>query len=187
MNRAVALVALLLGLSSLAWADTYKVDPVHSSVNFRVGHANIGVVYGQFTESGGQFVLDAADASKSSIDIQVQAASVFTHVDKRDAHLKSPDFLNAKQYPVISFKSTSVKKVDDTHLDVTGDMTLHGVTKTMTIPVELVGKGEFPPGTARAGIEAVFEVKQSDFQIKGLPGATSDTVKLMVAMEGIRQ
>ena len=187
MKRLVslALSALLLPAAVFA-ADTYKVDPVHSCTIFRVGHAGIGIVYGQFKESAGQFTLDDADPTQSSFDIQVQAASVDSHVDKRDSHLKSPDFLNAKQYPTITFKSRSVKKVDDKHLDVTGDFTLHGVTNSITIPVELIGKGEFPKGTPRVGIEAVFEIKQSDYQMKGAAMGTSDAIKLMVSVEGTK-
>ena len=181
----LALSALLLPAAAFA-ADTYKVDPVHSSTIFRVGHAGIGIVYGQFKESAGQFTLDDADPTQSSFDIQVQAASVDSHVNKRDSHLKGPDFLNAKQYPTITFKSTSAKKVDDKHLQVTGDFTLHGVTKSITIPVELIGKGEFPKGTPRAGIEAVFEIKQSDYQMKGAALGTSDAIKLMVSVEGTK-
>ena len=181
----LALSALLLPAGVFA-ADTYRVDPVHSCTIFRVGHAGIGIVYGQFKESGGQFTIDEADLTKSSFEIQVQAASVDSHVEKRDNHLKSPDFLNAKQYPTITFKSTAVKKVDDKHLEVTGDFTLHGVTKSIAIPVELIGKGEFPQGTARAGIESIFEIKQSDYQMKGASLGTSDTIKLMVSAEGIR-
>src|SRR4029450_565038 len=98
--------------------------------------------------------------------------------EKRDAHLKSPDFFNAKQYPTITFKSTSVKKGEGSALQVTGDLTMHGVTKSITVPVELTGKGQFPPGTLRAGVEATMVVKMSDFGIKGMPGALSDEVKV---------
>lgn len=182
-------VLLLAAMAMGGWAlagDTYKVDPVHSSTVFRVGHAGIGTIYGTFNEAKGQFTLDKNDASKSSFDVAIVANSVNTHVEKRDAHLKSPDFLNVKQYPLITFKSTSVKKVGDGKLEVTGDLTLHGVTKQVMLPVDIVGVGQFPPGTARAGVETTFTVKQSDYEIKGVPGATSDEIKLMVAFEGTR-
>lgn len=189
MNRFVSLALsaafLVTGTSAFA-ADSYKLDPVHSSTVFRVGHAGIGVIYGQFTQGSGQFTLDEADLTKSTFEFEVHASSVNTNVDKRDAHLKSPDYLNVKQYPTVTFKSTSVARTDDKHLQVTGDFTLHGVTRAITIPVELLGKGEFPKGTLRAAIETVFEIKQSDYQIKGIPGGTSDEIKLMVAVEGIR-
>jgi polyisoprenoid-binding protein YceI len=183
---ATVLMALMMSAAAGWAADTYKVDPVHTSVVFRAGHAGVGAVYGVFKEASGTFTLDEADLSKSSFNFEVAAGSVDSRVEKRDAHLKSPDFLNAKQYPEITFKSTSVKKIDDKHLEVTGDLTLHGVTKSITVPVELLGKGEFPQGTPRAGLETIVALKTSDYQIKGLPGLVSDEIKLMIAVEGTR-
>jgi polyisoprenoid-binding protein YceI len=171
-------------------ADTYKVDPVHSSLIFRARHMNIGVVYGRFNAIGGQFTLDEANPSKSSFNFEAQAGSVDTLNEKRDAHLKSPDFLNAKQYPTITFKSTAVRKSEQSNvLEVTGDLTLHGVTRSITVPVELTGKGEFPPKTPRAGVETVFTIKMSDHDVKGIPGmpgAVGDEVRLMFAAEGTK-
>jgi polyisoprenoid-binding protein YceI len=183
--------AVLFALAMQARAgDNYKADPVHSSVVFRIGHVNISYVYGRFNDPTGSFTLDEADPDKSSFNVEIQVASVDTHNDKRDAHLKSPDFFNAKQYPAITFKSTAVKKGAANTLDVTGDLTLHGVTRSMTIPVEVTGKGEFPPGQRRAGIEATFTIKRTDFDIKGIPAmptAVGDEVRLMVALEGVKQ
>ncbi len=177
----------------LAWAaqpsasGTYQVDPVHSSVVFRVHHAGAAYFWGRFNEVSGTFTLDPADPTKCSFTGEIQAGSVDTNNEKRDAHLKSPDFLNAKQYPTITFQSTSVKKGSGNVLEVTGNLQLHGVTKEVTVPIELTGAGEFPPGTQRAGIEAVFEVKMSDFEIKSMPGALSDEVRIIVAFEGVKQ
>src|SRR6476661_8172320 len=106
----VASILLALVAAPVFAADTYKVDPVHASVVFRARHMNIGVVYGRFNAIAGQFTLDEADPTKSSFNFEVQAGSVDTGNEKRDGHLKSPDFLNAKQYPSITFKSTAVKK-----------------------------------------------------------------------------
>jgi polyisoprenoid-binding protein YceI len=189
MNRfalsALTLVALLAVAVQSRAADTYKVDPVHSSVVFRVTHAGIGAVYGRFNDYGGTIVHDDADATKSTFAFDIQVNSVDTRVEKRDAHLKSPDFFNAKQYPTISFKSTAVKKSDKANtLDVTGDLTMHGTTKSITIPVEVLGKGNLM-GQARVGVEAVFSVKMSDFGFKGNPGV-GDEVKLFVALEGAK-
>ena len=93
---------LLLAFPSLAIAaDTYRVDPVHSSVIFRVKHFGVGYFYGRFNEASGAFVVDAANPSMSSVEVQVKADTVDTHNPKRDQHLKSPDFFNAKQFPVI--------------------------------------------------------------------------------------
>lgn len=186
----VASILLALVAAPVFAADTYKVDPVHASVTFRARHMNIGVVYGRFNALGGQFALDEADPSKSSFNFEVQAGSVDTGNEKRDAHLKSPDFLNAKQYPTITFKSTTVKKSAQANaLEVTGDLTLHGVTKSITVPVELLGKGEFPPRTPRAAVETVFTIKMSEFDVKGIPGmpgAVGDEVRLIFAAEGAK-
>ena len=133
-------------------------------------------------------MLDEADPTKSTFTAEIPVANVDTHNAQRDAHLKSPDFFNAKQYPTITFKSTAVKKGDAPNtLQVTGNLTMHGVTKPLTVPVELTGKGQFPPGTQRAGVEATFVVKMSDFQIKGLPGAVGDEIRVIVALEGVKQ
>jgi polyisoprenoid-binding protein YceI len=180
-------VIVTMALASAApAAETYKVDPVHSSAVFRAKHANTAYVWGRFNQPMGSFVLDEADLSKSSFTVELAANNIDTNNEKRDAHLKSPDFFNARQYPAITFKSTAVKG-EGNMLQVTGNLQMHGVTKTITVPVELTGKGEFPPGVRRAGVEATFTVKMSDFEIKGLPGAVSDEIKVVVALEGVKQ
>ena len=191
MNKLALLVLLgvATGLAAPARAaETYKADPVHSSAVFRAHHAGAGYVWGRFNDPAGTMVMDEADPAKSTFTVEIQAANVDTHNPQRNAHLKSPDFFNAKQYPTITFKSTSVKKGDTPNtLQVTGNLTMHGVTKPLTVPVELTGKGQFPPGTQRGGVEATFVVKLSDFQIKGLPGAVDDEIKVIVALEGVKQ
>ena len=167
-------------------ADNYNVDPVHSSSAFRIIHANAAPFWGRFNEPNGTFTLDDADPTKSRFTIELRTNNVDTGNAKRDAHLKSPDFFNAKQHPSITFQSTSVKKGQGNMLEVTGNLTMHGVTKPITAQVELTGKGEFPAGTPRAGVEATMTVKMSDFEIKGMPGALSDEVKVIVALEGTK-
>ncbi len=191
LGMAVSVAAFLAVAAQARGAETYKVDPVHASVVFRAVHVNIAPFYGRFNAVGGTFSIDEADPTKSSFHFEVQAASVDTQQQKRDDHLKGPDFFNAKQYPTITFKSTAVKKSERTNvLDVTGDLTFHGVTKRITVPVEITGKGEFPKGTPRVGIESVFSVKMSDHDVKGIPGmpgAIGDEVRLMFAVEGTKQ
>ena len=168
-------------------ADTYKADPIHSSALFRAKHANASYVWGRFNDPTGTFVLDESSPSNSSFMVEINVNNVDTHNEKRDAHLKSPDFFNARQYPTITFKSTSVTKGTGNVLQVTGELKMHGVAKTVTMPVELTGMGEFPPGVKRAGVEATFVVQMSSFEIKGLPGAVSDDIKVIVALEGVKQ
>ena len=171
---------------AFAAPEAYKVDPVHSTSVFRIKHANIAPFWGRFNEPIGSFTLDDADPTKSGFTIELSVDKVDTANAKRDAHLKSPDFFNAKQYPKITFKSTSVAKGEGENvLAVTGDLSMHGVTKQVTIPVELTGKGDFM-GQPRAGVEATMTVKMSDFEIKGMPGALSDEVKVVVALEGMK-
>ena len=99
--------------------------------------------------------------------------------------MKSPDFFNAKQFPTISFKSTSVKKDGDTVLNVTGDLTLHGVTKSITVPLTVVGSGKGMAGETRTGFEGTVEFKRSDFGMTGLAPVVGDDVRLIVSIEGI--
>jgi polyisoprenoid-binding protein YceI len=185
---AVALVILAFVFGAPAFAaESYKVDPVHSSAVFRIKHANVSFFAGRFNAPDGSFVLDEADPSKSSFNVVLSVDKVDTANEKRDAHLKSPDFFNAKQYPTITFKSTSVKKGEGSALQVTGDLTMHGVTKSITVPVELTGKGQFPPGTQRAGVEATFIVKRSEFGMTGMQGMLGDDVKVLVGLSAIKQ
>jgi polyisoprenoid-binding protein YceI len=187
VGSALLSVITFAGVGQAA-AETYKADPIHSTSVFRIKHANAAYFWGRFNEPMGTFVLDDADPTKSSFEVELTVNKIDTNNDKRNAHLKSPDFFNAAQYPKITFKSTSVKKGQgEKVLEVSGDLTMHGVTKPITVQVELTGKGEFPPKVQRAGVEANFVVKTSDFEIKGMPGVLSDEVKVVVSLEGIKQ
>ena len=187
VGAASVVLGLMLSVSAFG-AETYKADPVHSTSVFRIKHANAAYFWGRFNEPMGTFTIDEADPTKSTFSVELTVDKVDTNNDKRNAHLKSPDFFNARQYPKITFKSTSVKKGQgENMLEVSGDLTMHGVTKPITVQVELTGKGEFPPTVKRAGVEANFVVKTSDFEIKGMPGALSDEVKVVVSLEGIKQ
>ena len=182
----VSVLAVTFTAATALAADNYKVDPVHSTSAFRIIHAGAAPFWGRFNEPTGTFALDDADPTKSTFTIELKAGNVDTANAKRDAHLKSPDFFNAKQFPSITFKSTAVKKGEGNMLEVSGNLTMHGVTKPITAQVELTGKGEFPPGQQRAGVEATMTVKMSDFEIKAMPGALSDEVKVIVALEGTK-
>lgn len=187
VSAAVVYAASVLAAQSGPSAETYKVDPVHSTVLFRAKHAGASYTWGRFNDPSGTFVLDPVDPARSSFSGEIQVANIDTHNEKRDAHLRSPDFFNAKQYPTITFKSTSIKKAEGNVLHVTGDLRMHGVTRSVSMLVELTGAGEFPPGTKRAGLEATFVVKMSDFEIKGMPGVVSDEIKIIIAVEGVKQ
>jgi len=187
VSPVIVLAAFVLAAAPAFAAETYDADPVHSSSAFRLKHAGTAYFWGRFNEPTGSFTLDEADPTKSKFTVELQVAKVDTANEKRDAHLKSPDFFNAKQYPTITFKSTSVKKGEGSALQVTGDLTMHGVTKSITVPVEVTGKGQFPPGTQRAGVEATFIVKRSEFGMSGMQGALGDDVKVLVGLSAVKQ
>ena len=188
MKRIVAIALFIICASSLTFAEVpLTVDPIHSSFLFRTFHANIGHIWGRFGDYGGTFVIDESDPSKSSFDIFANPLSVDTTQKQRDNHLQRADYFNSKLFPKITFKSTSVKKVSDNKLEATGDLTLHGVTKSIVVPIEIVGKGEFPKGTFRYGIEATFTVKMSDYKIQGDPKSVADEILIIASLEGMRK
>jgi polyisoprenoid-binding protein YceI len=187
---AAVVVALTIAGATRAEAPaTYVVDPVHSSVVFRVKHLGLSYFYGVFNEVEGKFVVDEANPGKSSVELKVAVGSVSTRDSKRDEHLKSPDFFDEKQFPSITFKSKSVRKLDGSNYEVSGDMTLHGVTKPLTVRVEQVGKGKGQRGEDRIGFHTVFTIKRSEYGMTYMVGdkGVSDEVQITVSVEGIRQ
>jgi len=149
------------GVRSLA-ADNYKVDPVHSSIIFRAQHVQTGYVYGRFDKFSGTVKVDS-DPSNMAFDISIDVNSINTGNEKRDGHLKSPDFFGAKEFSTITFKSKSVKSAGENKYEVTGDLTLHGQTKSVTIPVEKTGESNTPNFGQRVGFASTFTVKRSDY------------------------
>jgi polyisoprenoid-binding protein YceI len=190
MHRSlIAALAVVLSLGTslvaVAAADTYKIDSEHATVIFRISHFNIGNAYGRFNDPTGTVVYDKADPSKTQFTFEVKTDNVDTDNEKRDAHLKSPDFFDAKQFPVITFKSTSVKGEGDT-FQVTGDLTLHGVTKSITVPVKKTGEADTGKMGYRTGWEAQVDLKRSDFGMTGLQGPVGDDVHLIISFEAVR-
>jgi polyisoprenoid-binding protein YceI len=181
----LAVILGLLGISAHA-ADTFKIDPVHSSVIFSAMHLGVANFYGRFNDVSGTVVFDKADPSKSSVDLTIPVESVDTHNEKRDQHLKSPDFFNAKQFPVITFKSKTVESSGDTY-KVTGDFTLHGVTKPVTLEIKKGGEGQGAQGEIRGGGEARFTIKRSDFGMAFMQGPVGDEINIIVSLEGVKQ
>ena len=182
----VAMTAVLLVTGSAASyaKDAYTIDAGHSFVTFRVNHLGIGQAHGRFNEMAGDFELDADKLA--SVNFTIQTGSVDTADEKRDGHLKSPDFFNAEQFPVIQFKSKSVMAHGD-HYEVSGDMKMLGVTKPMTMKVRKIGEGKDPWGNYRSGWQSEFMVKRSEFGMKFMLEGLSDEVAVMVAVEGIKK
>lgn len=185
-----ALVAsmLLWGISAAmpASAQTYQIDPVHSSLLFRVKHMDTAYVYGMFTSMKGTVVVDEANPARSSINIEVDANSVYTHNEQRDNHLRGPDFFNTRQFPTITFKSTQVRRINANTVQVRGDLTIRGVTRPITASVTLTGKGKNPQGKDIIGFETTFTIRRSEFGIRyGLPGLGNE-VQVTLSIEAAR-
>ena len=194
MNRRNSMTAILLVSATLVSfaaefaraAETFEIDGSHTSVLFRIKHLGVSFFYGRFTDVSGSVVLDD-DPAKCSMILVIKSDSINTDSEKRDAHLKSPDFFNARQFPEITFKSTSIKAAGENQLEVTGDLTLHGVTKSITVTVDRTGSGSDPWGGYRTGLETTITIKRSDYGMKFMLKGLSDEVKLVISIEGIRQ
>ena len=187
-SLAILVIGLLVVFSLPAFAaETYKLDPAHTSIVFRVKHLGIAYVYGRFNGPTGSFVFDESSPSKSTIEVQADTKNVDTAVEKRDTHLKSPDFFNAEKYPLVSFKSKSVKKLDDATYEVSGELTLLGKTRPITVKANATGAGKDPWGNFRRGFETSFSIKRSEYGMDFMMGGVSDEVNLTVSIEGIRQ
>ena len=165
--------------------QVFTVDDVHSMALFRVRHLGAGQFWGRFNDIEGNFTFAPGKAEGMKFDITIKVESVDTANDDLNKHLRSPDFFSAKDFPSMTFKSTSALKVDDTTYDVTGDLTLHGVTKSIVARVEYCGMADMGRGP-KAGFEAQLLIKRSEFGIKyGTDkGAIGDDVKIIVGLEG---
>lgn len=181
-------------VAGLTWAaaptvlekESFQIDPVHSKALFRVHHLGAGMFYGRFNDVSGTINFDSSGDVGPDFDVVVDVNSVDTGNEKLDGHLKSPDFFNAKEHPKLTFKSKSSKKVKDKTYEVTGDLTINGVTKPLTAQVEWMGTSEKGMGK-RCGFETIFQVKRSDFGMKYMldNGGLGDDVRIIVSLEGM--
>ena len=179
-NKSIILTVLLTFLiTSFAFAgDKYQIDATHSSIGFSARHLLISNVKGHFKDFSVVMDFDEKDVTKSSVEVTIKTASISTDNEKRDGHLKSPDFFDAEKYPEITFKSKSVVKTDDGYKMV-GDLTIRGVTKEVTMPFTLVGPVE-AMGT-RIGLEASLTIKRLDYGVSW--SKTLDSGGLVVSNE----
>lgn len=182
------LTALILGLSINAVnAAEYAIDPAHTYPNFTINHLGFSTMYGRFNSTTGTMSLDQA-AKTGQVEVVIDAASVDTGHQKRDDHLRSPDFLNVAEFPNISFKSTSVKFDGDNLTEVTGDLTLLGVSKPVVLNVSSMNCGVHPfTKQDVCGFDASASIKRSEFGITyGLEGI-GDEMQLMFEVEAVKQ
>ncbi len=172
--------------SSARAADEYAYDPVHSSISFKARHLDISWIHGRFNEAEGKFAIDKQDPAKSWFQLSIKVDSVDTANKARDEHLRQPDYFDAKQFPTIDFRSTSVKRVNDGY-EVTGDFTMHGKTKKVTLTLEGGKEAEFM-GTKRIGFSTQLSFKRSDFGFdKTQIGLIGDEALVYIDFEGARK
>ena len=185
------LAALAIGsalLSANAMAADYVVDKEgqHAFVDFKISHLGYSYITGTFKDIDGKFSFDAAKPEDSKIEFNVNTASVFTNHAERDKHIASADFLNASKFAKATFVSTSVKSTGANTADVTGDLTILGVTKPVVVKATFLGEGKDPWGGYRAGFEGTTTIKRSDFGKQKDLGPKSDAVELYVSFEGVK-
>ena len=172
--------------------EVFDLDPAHFSIVFSVSHNNMSYTYGMFRQAQGRVVLDRTDPARCQFQLTINADSIDTNNVQRDNHLKSPDFLNAAQFPTITFASTACSLDNQQGMVkylVTGNLTMHGVTRQVTLPIELLGEGPGPDGKPHAGFLSQTELKRSDFGMSKFleNNMVGDAIGITVSFEGIKQ
>jgi len=194
INKTLALFILItLALTAPAQAAEYTIDTEHSKVIFTVTHLGISKVSGEFQKFSGSFDFDAANIEASTTNASIDASSINTSVVKRDEHLKSPDFLDAVQFPEITFASKKITPVSEKEFKVGGDLTIHGVTQPVELNVKLGGTVKDPWGNERAAFTASTVIDRRQFGVvwnKTLETGglvVSNDVEIKLEIEGIRK
>ena len=186
----LTLSAILLASRTEAAPQTYQIDPVHSRVEFTIRHM-FSKVTGSFDEFSGTIKYDADAPAASSVSAEIKASSIDTNNERRDGHLKSPDFFDVATYPTLTFTSTKVTPAADGKLKVEGTLTIHGITKPVVLEAAFLGSGPGLDGVTRAGFEGTTKVDRKDFGIlwnKALDkGGTllGDDVQITLQVEGV--
>ncbi|QBJ63016.1 YceI family protein [Pseudoalteromonas sp. DL-6] len=185
-----ALSAAMFMTATHANAADYVIDTkgAHAFVNFKIKHLGYSWLHGRFNTFDGQFNYDAKNPNASQISVNIDTASLDSNHAERDKHLRGDDFLNVSKYPQASFKSTAIKfDQDGEEATVTGEFTLHGVTKTISFEIDKIGEGQDPWGGYRVGFEGETSLKLADYGIDYDLGPASTHVDIGLFIEGIRQ
>src|SRR5579863_3000272 len=181
------ITAFSLAASAAAQARTWKIDPMHSSAQFSVRHLGVSTVRGAFTKVSGSATFDPADPSKTTLDAIIDATSVDTRVEMRDNDLRSPNFLEVQKFPTITFHAKQTKSAGAGKLQITGDLTIHGVTKEVVLDVDGPSPAiKDPWGNQRIGASATTKINRQDFGVKGAPGVVGDDITITIDAELIQ-
>jgi len=179
---------MALAISAAGQTETWQLDPPHSAAQFAVRHMGISTVRGTFTKLSGTVQYDPTDPTKSSIDATIDAASVDSRVEMRDNDLRSPKFLDVQKFPTITFKSKRVEPAGTGKLKVTGDLTIHGVTKEVVLDVE--GPSEpikDPRGNMHMGASATTTINRRDFGVGNIPAAmVAENLAITIDLELVK-
>ncbi|WP_067521974.1 YceI family protein [Endozoicomonas ascidiicola] len=185
-------IMLALGLmasATLAQAATYNIDTrgAHAFVQFKIKHLGYSWLLGRFNTFDGQFEYDASAPEKSSVFVEIDTASIDSNHAERDKHLKGSDFLNVSKFPKSTFKSTGFEATGESGGIISGQFTLHGVTKDISFPVSVIGEGSDPWGGYRAGFAGTTTLKLADYGIDYNLGPASTHVDIELHIEGVRR
>jgi len=187
----VALVLCLALPNTGAAAENYEIDASHTSVIFGISHLGFSYTYGRFNKVGGSYSLDREDPSASKFQLTIDAASVDTNDAKRDDHLRNADFFNVNQFPLITFESAGVELQENDEgekvYQVTGKLTMHGVTREITIPLKLLGEGSGPGGVFRTGFLTETRLQRSEYGMTNMIPAIGDDVAITISFEGTKK
>jgi polyisoprenoid-binding protein YceI len=187
LSTFVVAITLLFTISAAA-QETWQLDPPHSSAQFSVRHLGVSTVRGAFTKVNGTLLYDAANPGKSSIQATIDAASVDTRVEMRDNDLRSANYFDVQKYPTITFQSKKIEAAGAGKLKVTGDLTIHGVTKEAVLDVDgPTAPIKDPWGNQRMGASATTKINRMDFGVAGLPGAIGTDITITLDIEMIKQ
>jgi polyisoprenoid-binding protein YceI len=171
----------------------WKIDPPHTRVAFTVRHMMITSVHGQFNKVNGTVDFDEAEPTRSTVDVQIEAASIDTHEETRDGHLRSPDFLDAARYPYLTFKSRRGEVLYYGHGELVGDLTIKDVTREVVLAVEYSGKATSPYGITSAGFTATAKINRKDWGLNWNVALETggwlvgDTITISIELEIIKQ
>ncbi|MEP2827898.1 YceI family protein [Parvibaculum sp.] len=190
MTRLAAAAAALAFLATpVLAADTYQIDTSHTYLGFEINHLGFSTTYGRFSDVSGTINLDEENPEASSVDVKIVPASVYTGHEERDEHLRGEDFFSVEEFPDMSFKSTSIERTGEETGKITGDLTMHGVTKPVTLDTTFTKKGDYPmqEGMKAVGFNATTSLKRSDFGIDKYVPMVGDEVTITISLEAQRQ
>lgn len=196
MKKSIALIGTIIALSlpAFAFASTWTIDPDHSNIGFKVKHLMVSNVKGSFDKHTGVVEINDEDITKSKVEVSIDTNSINTNVEKRDEHLRSADFFDVAKFPTMTFVSKKVAKAGKDKLKVTGDLTLHGVTKQVVLDVDAISKESKDPwGNIRRGTTATTKIDRKDFGLtwnKGLETGgvlVGDEITITLEIEMIKK